>query len=138
MRSSLYAEQVIKLQFKLNFAIFCKFYNLSVKYFKELCFLFSVLNGVLTELVQNESETESRICCFDIWVGYLMTLPFIYLTLENKSDSDKLQRDLDGLQTWEARWDMEFNPSKCQVVRVTQWSATRVCPRSSTIFDLYK
>ena len=43
----------------------------------------------------------------------------IYLTLENKSDSDKLQRDLDRLQTWEARWDMEFNPSKCQVVRVT-------------------
>ena len=43
----------------------------------------------------------------------------IYLTLENKSDSDKLQRDLDRLQTWEARWDMEFNPSKCQFVRVT-------------------
>ena len=43
----------------------------------------------------------------------------IYLTLENKSDSDKLQRDLDRLQTWEARWYMGFNPSKCQVVRVT-------------------
>ena len=43
----------------------------------------------------------------------------IYLTLENKNDSDKRQRDLDSLQTWEARWDMEFNPSKCQVVRVT-------------------
>ena len=43
----------------------------------------------------------------------------IYLTLENKSDSDKLQRDLDKLQTWEARWDTEFNPFKCQVVRVT-------------------
>ena len=42
----------------------------------------------------------------------------IYLTLENKSDSDKLQRDLDRLQTWEARWDMEFNPFKCPVVRV--------------------
>ena len=40
----------------------------------------------------------------------------IYLALEDKSDSDKLQRDLDRLQTWEARWDMEFNPSKCQVV----------------------
>ena len=43
----------------------------------------------------------------------------INLTLENKSDSDKLQRVLDRLQTWEARWNMEFNPSKCQVVRVT-------------------
>ena len=29
----------------------------------------------------------------------------IYLALENKSDSDKLQRDLDRLQTWEARWE---------------------------------
>ena len=43
----------------------------------------------------------------------------IYLTLEHQGDSDKLQRDIDRLQTWEARWDMEFNPSKCQVVRVT-------------------
>ena len=43
----------------------------------------------------------------------------IYLTLENQSDSGKLQRDVHKLQTWEARWDMEFNPSKCQVVRVT-------------------
>ena len=43
----------------------------------------------------------------------------IYLTLDSKSDSDTLQKDLDRLQTWEARWDMEFNPSKCQVIRVT-------------------
>ena len=33
----------------------------------------------------------------------------IYLNLE-KSDSDKLQRDLDRLQTWEARRDMELIP----------------------------
>ncbi|MEW8548727.1 MAG: reverse transcriptase family protein, partial [Candidatus Thiodiazotropha sp.] len=43
----------------------------------------------------------------------------IYLTLETKHDSDHLQKDLDRLQAWETRWDMEFNPSKCQVVRVT-------------------
>ena len=43
----------------------------------------------------------------------------IYLTLENLSDSDKLQRDFHKLQTWEARWDMEFYPSKYQVVRIT-------------------
>ena len=43
----------------------------------------------------------------------------IYLTLEHQGDSDKLQRDLHRLQTWEAKWDMEFNPSKCQVVRMT-------------------
>ena len=43
----------------------------------------------------------------------------IYLTLENKGDSDKLQKNLDRVQKREARWDMAFNPSRCQVVRVT-------------------
>ena len=43
----------------------------------------------------------------------------IYLTQEHKHDSDTLQTDLDRLQAWEAKWDMEFNPSKCQVIRVT-------------------
>ena len=33
----------------------------------------------------------------------------IYQTLEEKGDSDQLQRDLDILQTLEARWNMEFN-----------------------------
>ena len=30
-----------------------------------------------------------------------------------------LQQDLDRLSVWESQWDMEFNPSKCQVVQVT-------------------
>ena len=30
-----------------------------------------------------------------------------------------LQNDLDRLSVWEDRWDMEFNPCKCQVLRVT-------------------
>ncbi|MCG7878558.1 MAG: reverse transcriptase family protein [Candidatus Thiodiazotropha endolucinida] len=43
----------------------------------------------------------------------------VYLTLEDRSDSETLQRDLDRLQAWEKKWDMEFNPSKCQVIKVT-------------------
>ena len=27
--------------------------------------------------------------------------------------------DLDSVQAWESKWDMEFNPSKCHVIRVT-------------------
>ena len=42
----------------------------------------------------------------------------IYLTFENKRDSDKLQRELNRLQTLDARWDIEINPPKCQVLRV--------------------
>ena len=43
----------------------------------------------------------------------------LYLTMESEDDSSALQTDLDILSTWESRWDMEFNPSKCQVVHVT-------------------
>ena len=43
----------------------------------------------------------------------------VYLTVESPSDGQMLQMDLDTLSGWESRWDMEFNPSKCQVVRVT-------------------
>ena len=43
----------------------------------------------------------------------------VYLTVESPSDGQVLQKDLDTLSWWESRWDMEFNPTKCQVVRVT-------------------
>ena len=35
-------------------------------------------------------------------------------------DSLALQSDLDTLQTWENKWDMEFNPSKCKVLQITR------------------
>ena len=43
----------------------------------------------------------------------------VYLTIGGAEDGKLLQNDLDRLSVWEDRWDMEFNPSKCQVVRVT-------------------
>ena len=43
----------------------------------------------------------------------------IYITINNHSDSDTLQQDLDTLQTWERLWDMDFNPSKCQVLHIS-------------------
>ena len=39
--------------------------------------------------------------------------------MESEDDSSALQTDLDILSAWVTRWDMEFNPSKCQVVHVT-------------------
>ena len=44
----------------------------------------------------------------------------LYLTVQGQADSKKLQNDLDILQEWEREWDMEFNPSKCQVVHITR------------------
>ena len=43
----------------------------------------------------------------------------LYPTLESEDDSLTLQNDLNILSAWETRWDMGFNPSKCQVVHVT-------------------
>ena len=43
----------------------------------------------------------------------------VYLTMEGGDSHKVLQNDIDSLSIWESRWDMEFNPSKCQVVRVT-------------------
>ena len=40
----------------------------------------------------------------------------VYLSVEGQADSKKLQEDLNVLQ----KWDMEFNPSKCQVVHITR------------------
>ena len=43
----------------------------------------------------------------------------VYLTVGGSEDEKVLQKDHDRLSVWESHWDMEFNPSKCQVVRVT-------------------
>ena len=43
----------------------------------------------------------------------------LYHGISSPADTADLQRDLDALQAWERKWLMEFNPSKCQVLRVT-------------------
>ena len=42
----------------------------------------------------------------------------MYLTMEGANDRSVVQQDFDRLSVWESDWDMEFNPSKCQVVQV--------------------
>ena len=44
----------------------------------------------------------------------------VYLTVDSSEDRDTLQADLDTLQEWERAWNMEFNPSKCQVLHITR------------------
>ena len=43
-----------------------------------------------------------------------------YLAIIKLADSEQLQADLDILQVWEITWDMQFNPSKCQVIHITR------------------
>ena len=44
----------------------------------------------------------------------------VYLTVDSQNDSIIRQNDLDTLQKWELTWDMEFNPSKCQVLHISK------------------
>ena len=43
----------------------------------------------------------------------------IYHTIQNQSDHQVLQDDLKQLETWQQQWLMQFNPSKCTVIRMT-------------------
>ena len=44
----------------------------------------------------------------------------LYLTISTSSQSEILQKELDNLERWSHKWDMEFNPSKCQVIHITR------------------
>ena len=44
----------------------------------------------------------------------------LYLTISTSSQLEILQKDLDNLERWSHKWDMEFNPSKCQVIHITR------------------
>ena len=65
----------------------------------------------INQLPSSISDSEARLFADDTAV---------YLTINSLSDCLTLQQDLDSLQVWERDWDMEFNPSKCQVLHITR------------------
>jgi len=44
----------------------------------------------------------------------------IYMAIRNDSESEALQKDLDLLCEWEAKWMMEFHPDKCEILTITR------------------
>ena len=42
------------------------------------------------------------------------------LTITSEDNCRKLQDDLDALQKWEATWRMEFDDTKCEVLRISR------------------
>ena len=44
----------------------------------------------------------------------------IYQQINNVEDSIALQIDLTTLDLWVDRWQMKFNPTKCEVMRILQ------------------
>ncbi len=42
----------------------------------------------------------------------------LYSNIRSQRDATKLQKDLENLSQWEAKWQMNFNPQKCFVLRI--------------------
>ena len=44
----------------------------------------------------------------------------MYLAISSTTEGQVLQTDLACLEQWEKMWDMQFNPSECQVLHITR------------------
>ena len=44
----------------------------------------------------------------------------LYLAISSTTESEVLQTDLASLELWEKMWNMQFNPSNCQVPQITK------------------
>jgi hypothetical protein len=42
----------------------------------------------------------------------------LFRTITSRSDAQLLQKDLSNLENWEQKWQMDFNPGKCTVLRI--------------------
>lgn len=54
----------------------------------------------------------------------------MYLTITNTNHCRQLQSDLNELENWERRWKMDFNTSKCEVLRISRL-------KSNTLFTYH-
>lgn len=53
--------------------------------------------------------------------------------IASQNDSLQLQQDLSALEHWETTWQMEFNPSKCNVIRIAPDKKKVVLPTSYSL-----
>ena len=52
----------------------------------------------------------------------------LYHNIENHSDQSNLQTDLNNLILWSQKWQMHFNASKCETMRITRSTSNITCP----------
>ena len=88
----------------------------------------SVLNPILFHVYINDlpERVKSRVRLF-------ADDNAMFLALSSHIEGQVLQNDLLSLGEWEKIWDMNFNPSKCQVIHVTSFYLL-----INTHFTLYK
>ena len=60
-------------------------------------------------------------------------LPFavdalLYGIISSEGDCNKLQADLFELECWQDRWQMKFNPSKCEIICISTKKSPRAPP----------
>ena len=94
-----------------------------------------VLNGVKSGTIAVSSGVpQGSVLVPILFLAYINDLPdqykskvrlfaddtAIYLPISSEGESIILQNDRFTLEKWEQRWDMSFNPSKCQVLHITR------------------
>ena len=74
----------------------------------------SVLGPLLFEVYINDLPS-----CASSTARLFADDTLLYGEINSVDDTLALQRDLDALQQWEDSWQMSFNPSKCEVIHIT-------------------
>jgi len=52
----------------------------------------------------------------------------VYFTIKSHASAQILQEDLHNLELWGKEWPMEFNPDKCEVLRIHRKKETSYLP----------
>ena len=65
------------------------------------------------------------LCLFHPWRLFADDC-LLYRRINSPADAVILQQDLDRLQKWEADWLIQFNPDKCEVIRITNRRGRRI------------
>ena len=59
----------------------------------------------------------------------------IYRLMTSHEDTTILQNDLDCLQSWSAKWLLNFNLHKCKVISITKSTACSILPSLTDLFN---